>query len=170
MVSAALIALFGLTALCLIETAVGVYILRAESARGAADIDVLLTMVLIDLVFNLVLAVGFLPAAVLTMRARPAGRVLALVFGGLFLVARCGCGGFSGIMSGLYASGNPDFQADDFAFSPNLWFVIVAIEVISMVVIVLALSLLMSRPARDYFRTRGRRMAPPVTPAPGRPR
>lgn len=153
-VSAAMVALVGLIVLCLVETAIGVYILGAESKAGHADGGsfTLREAVVGDIVWNLVLAAAFVPALLLVLRGRPAGRVLTLVLSGFYLLARCGCGGFSGLIGGLYASGNPDFGRDDFSFDPDVWFVVVAMELVAIVVTIVVASLLFSRPARQYFR------------------
>ncbi|MGA8112782.1 MAG: hypothetical protein WCA46_03860 [Actinocatenispora sp.] len=152
--NAALIALVGLIVLCLVETAVGVYILGSEADNGTADNGsfTLRQAVVIDIVFNLVLAAGFVPTLLLIARGRPAGRVMAIVLSAFYLLARCGCGGFSGLIGGLYASGNPDFSRDEFSFNPNIWFVVVGMEVFAIAVTVVATSLLFSRNAREYFR------------------
>lgn len=155
-VSMVMIAIVALIALCLLETAVGVYILGAEAHNGSVDGDGFTERqaVVIDIVLNLLIAAGFGPSLVLILRGRRQGQVLALVLSILYLLARCGCGAVSGLVSGLYASGNPDFDRDTFTFNPNIMFVVLAIELMAIVVTIVTMSLLYSLAARQYFHAR----------------
>ncbi|HEY3506752.1 MAG TPA: hypothetical protein VGN37_28685 [Actinocatenispora sp.] len=133
---------------CLVESVVGLYIL-VKTMQDTGDATGLAAMTGVDVAINVLLSVGLAVAAALLVRSSPAGRVLSWVTCVGYAVARCGCGGFSGIIAYLYGSGQ--IERSDFNFGANVWYVLGALEVVAIVLAVVIVVLLLTRPVRAHF-------------------
>lgn len=133
---------------CLVESVVGLYIM-VRTLQAEDDATGLAIMTGVQVSVNVLLAVGLGVAAALLVRSNPAGRVLSWVACVGYAVARCGCGGFSGLIGYLYGSGRID--RSDFNFGANVWYVLDAFEVVAIALAVVIVVLLLTRPVRDHF-------------------
>jgi hypothetical protein len=134
---------------CLVESVVALYIMVKTMQAEDSDANSLAVMTAVQVGANVLLAVGLGVAAALLVRARPAGRVLSWVACVGYAVARCGCGGFSGLIGYLYGIG--EIEESDFNFGAKVWYVLDAFELVAIALAVVIVVLLLTRPVRAYF-------------------